>query len=682
MGLLDVLINHLKQTLTLWLFALATASMPAVAADRYSADDLLSMSIEDLVNVKVTTLSKHEEKYMATAGAVFIISNDDIRRSGARSIPDALRLAPGLQVSQSNNNDFMIGIRGQSDFFTDLLLVMVDGRPIYTTTFSGVWWVAQNYPLQDIDRIEIVRGPGGAIWGSNAVNGVINIITKNAGASQGLRITGGGGTEDKGFGNISYGAHAGKVDYRFYAMNELRDGGVTPIDSHMTTWGYKPNMPMPDFRRVNQQGFRLDWDADAATKITLHGDSYQVRAGSKGYWTPAVVVNNLAEYTSMDGFSGRNIVLRVEKELTPDIKLKGQLFYDQYKLHTQVMREQKDTFDADLQFDFADVLNQDITVGGNLRHMRTHVNNTRQFQMPSRTTGLSSFFVNDEVRFFDDLLRINAGVKVERNSYTKWVSQPSVRMALADENWALWAAASRSARTPNDMENGARWALRTTGGKLLKQVGSGVAKTENVTTYEVGGRLRPSEDSLIEWTAFKIHYKGVLDTWQDRSATNPYVLTGIIPEYLTNVLNGHADGVEANFRYNPLYWITLKGSYTYLHQRYSAYPVSDNETFWTVLTNNTQDPAHRFHVGVSLEPIKNVEFDTNLYFTGPFRDGAIRGHHRLDMRLAWKPVKNLEIAIVGQDMLMASYQNNTDSIIGYATSIQQRYYAQATYTFH
>ncbi|MDQ6996936.1 MAG: TonB-dependent receptor plug domain-containing protein, partial [Mariprofundus sp.] len=135
------------------------------------------MNIEDLVNVKVTTLSRREEKYMDTAGAVFVISRDDIRRAGVRSIPDALRLAPGLQVSQTNMNQYQIGIRGQTDFWTDLLLVMVDGRPVYNTTFSGVWWVAQNYPLEDIERIEIVRGPGGALWGSNATNGVINIIT-------------------------------------------------------------------------------------------------------------------------------------------------------------------------------------------------------------------------------------------------------------------------------------------------------------------------------------------------------------------------------------------------------------------------------------------------------------------------------------------------------------------------
>lgn len=644
-------------------------------------DDLLTMKIEDLVNVKVTTLSKREQKYMSTAGAVFVISNDDIRRSGARSIPEALRLAPGLQVSQSNMNEYQIGIRGQTDFFTDLLLVMVDDRPVYTTTFSGVWWVTQNYPLEDIDRIEIVRGPGGAIWGSNAVNGVINIKTKNAGAKPGLRISGGGGTEDRGFGNISYSSNVKNVDYRVYAMQEVRDGGLTPLVSHKFAWGYTPNQDMPDWRHVSQQGFRLDLDADALTKISLHGDAYQVHAGSSMYWMPTVVLNNLAEYTHVNSYSGKNIVFNIEQAMSPEVLFKGKLFFDQYKMHRQMMREEKNTFDADVQFDFVDMMRQNISLGSNVRLMRSRNFDTPQFSLPSRSTHLASFFINDEVRFFDDFLRVNAGVKVERNTFSNWEPQPSARAIIGDDRWAIWTSASQAVRNPNDMENGLNWALRSTGGKILKQIGSGVAKTERVTSYEMGARLRPTEESLVEITTFRIFYKGVLDTWQNRSPINPYVLAGIIPEYLTNVLNGKADGVEANFRFNPWAWMTLKGSYTHLHQLYDDYPVKDGETIWTVLSNKAQDPANRFHLGLGLGPVDGFEFDANLYFTGPFRAGDIRGYHRLDLRLGWMPAKDVEISLVGQDMLQASHQSNTDSLIGYASSIQQRYYLSAKYLY-
>ena len=655
----------------------------AEAADRYSLDQLVNMSIEDLVNVKVTTLSKHEEKYMSTAGAVFVISNDDIRRSGARSIPDALRLAPGLQVSQTNMNQFQIGIRGQTDFFTDLLLVMVDGRPIYTTTFSGVWWVAQNYPLEDIERIEVVRGPGGAIWGSNAVNGVINIITKDASSSPGIRISGGGGTEDKGFGNISYGSEFKGVNYRLYGMQELRDSGLIDRNSP-TVAAFLQGKGSPDFRRMNQQGFRLDWDANDTTKMSLHGDVYRVRTGVAGYWMPIVTTpaQPVQNYIGQNHFSGRNLVFRMEKRLTSDIKLKGQLLYDQSKINTKVIHEKKETFDGDFQVDIVDFLHQNISLGMNLRRLRSRYDNTPQFQMPSRTTGLTSFFVNDELSLFDGYLRIIGGVKLEKNSYTKWVSQPSIRAVVSNDNWALWASASKAARTPNDMENGLNWNLRRTAGKVLRQIGDGRAQTEKATSYEVGARLRPTEDSLIEFTAFRIFYKGVLDTWQNRSATNPFIINGIVPEYLTNVLNGKGDGFEANFRYQPTEWATLKGSYTYLHQNYIDFPIQDAETFWTVKSNKGQDPANRFHIGVSLDPLENIEFDANLYFTGPFREGDIKGYHRLDMRVGWKPVEELEISVVGQDMMKASYKSNTDSIMGYASRIQQRYYMMGVYHFN
>lgn len=671
----------LKINLMLLTLIVVGAIKDAEASERYSVDDLLSMSIEDLVNVKVTTLSKHEEKYMSTAGAVFVISNDDIRRSGARSIPEALRLAPGLQVSQTNMNQYQIGIRGQTDFFTDLLLVMVDGRPIYTTTFSGVWWVAQNYPLEDIERIEVVRGPGGAIWGSNAVNGVINIITKDAGSSQGLRISGGGGTEDKGFGNISYSSELNGVHYRLYGMNELRDGGIAGRTSNSVL---TKGQDSPDFRRMNQQGFRLDWDANETTKISLHGDVYRVTTGVAGFWMPDVSTLPAkagAEYVGQNHFGGRNLVFRMEKELTSDIKFTSQLLYDQSKIDTIIIHEKKETFDGDFQVDIAGILSQNISLGMNLRRLRSRYDNTPQFQMPSRMTGLASFFVSDELSLFDGHLRIIGGVKVERNSYTKWVNQPSIRAIVSNDDWALWVAASRAARTPNDMENGLRWNLRRTAGKVLRQVGDGRAKTEKVTSYEVGARVRPNKDSLIELTAFRIFYKGVLDTWQNRSVTNPFIINGIVPEYLTNVLNGKSDGFEANFRYQPAEWLTLKGSYTYLHQNYIDYPIQDSETIWTVRSNKGQDPSNRFHLGMSLDPLENVEFDTNLYFTGPFREGDINGYHRLDMRLAWKPIKGLEVSLVGQDLMRASYKSNTDSIMGYESKIQQRYYMMGVYHY-
>jgi iron complex outermembrane receptor protein len=308
-------------------------------------------------------------------------------------------------------NQYQIGIRGQTDFWTDLLLVMVDGRPVYNTTFSGVWWVAQNYPLEDIDRIEIVRGPGGALWGSNATNGVINIITKRAGASQGLRISGGGGAQDKGFGNISFGSSAGNLDYRAYAMRETRDGGLA--DAGLVD--YRIGDHMPDFRRLKQQGFRLDWDVNTSTNISLHGDAYQIATGQVGVWVPTITPGQRSEqYTGQNGFNGKNMVLRIEKILTPDITFKGQLFYDQNKVHTKILREKKETYDGDFQIDSRHLLGQNISLGANIRHVASHYSPTPQMLFPNRTTKLYSFFINDEIPLFQDRFRLIAASKWRR----------------------------------------------------------------------------------------------------------------------------------------------------------------------------------------------------------------------------------------------------------------------------
>ena len=639
----------------------------------------MALRFEELINVTVSSLSKREEKYLSTAGAVFVISDEDIRRAGVRSIPDALRLAPGLQVSRTNMNQFQIGIRGQTDFWTDSLLVMVDGRPVYNTTFSGVWWVAQNYPLEEIDRIEIIRGPGGAIWGSNAVNGVINIITKNAEQTQGARITAGGGTEEKGFASIRYGNRIGRFNYRVYGMGENRHGGLANHGNALFAFGAEAN----DYRRFNQQGFRFDFDA-VATKISLHGDSYKMRSGQVAYWIPSIQLGQRhIQYAGANLFNGKNMVFRLEKVLFPGMLFKGQLFYDQYKVHTQIIREKKETFDGDFQVDFTDVLNQDISLGMNIRRLRSRFNNTPQFQMPTRTTKLSSFFFNDQLTLFDGLLRITGGVKVERNSYTSWEHQPSARAIVSDDSWALWVAASESVRTPNDMENGLQWNRKTTGGPpyIVRQIGDGRVTTEKVRSYEVGARLRPSELSLIEVTAFKLFYKGIPDTWQARAQWFNDGLIPVYPEYLTNVLNGKGDGVEVNFRYQPKEWVTLKGSYTYLHQIFDDFPIKDGETIWTVRSNKGQDPANRFHVGLSLDPFQDIEFDANLYFTGPFREGDIFGHHRLDVRFGWEPIDGLEISAVGQDLLRYSHRENTDNSLEYSTMIQQGYYILMTYHY-
>jgi len=341
-------------------------------------------------------------------------------------------------------------------------------------------------------------------------------------------------------------------------------------------------------------------------------------------------------------------------------------------------------FDGDLQIDIADLWRQNISVGANIRQFKSRYYNTPQLQMPNRRTSLHSFFINDELSMFDGIFRITAGAKMERNSYTGWEYQPNIRAIVSNDEWALWASVSRAARTPNDIENGGTWNVKTTGALpfLIRVIGNGRVRSEHVTAYEAGARWRPSEQSLIELTAFKLFYKGVPDT--HAAIASAFIDHGsvVIPVNLINMLNGKGNGIEANFLYQPFSWLSLKGSYTYLHQNYVDLPIKDAETRATVRSTIGQDPTNRFHIGISMDPVESVEFDANLYFSGPFRNGNIQGHHRLDMRLGWKPLKDLEISVAGQDMLRASHFENTNNSMAWASMIQQRYYGMVTYTYH
>ena len=240
-------------------------------------EDLSRLSLEDLMNIEVTTVARRPQPLSEAAAAAYVITADDIRRSGATSVPEALRMVPGLQVAKLDANKWAISSRGFNSRFANKLLVLIDGRSVYTPLFSGVYWDAQDLLLEDVDRIEVIRGPGGTLWGSNAVNGVINIITKPAAESQGVLVSAGGGSEERGFAAARYGGSEGNFNYRLYTQNINRDDGLTSAGA-----------PALDDRHLTKGGFRLDWNGGAADAITLQGDIYSGRS-SQVVTVPTVI---------------------------------------------------------------------------------------------------------------------------------------------------------------------------------------------------------------------------------------------------------------------------------------------------------------------------------------------------------------------------------------------------------
>jgi iron complex outermembrane receptor protein len=403
--------------------------------------DLLQISLEDLMNIKVTSVSKTEQKMSRAAAAIFVITREDINRSGARRIPDLLRMVPGLDVSQINDNTWSVSSRGFNQQFTNKLLVLIDGRAVYSPLLGGVNWDTQDVPLDDIDRIEVIRGPGAAIWGANAVNGVINIVTKSASETKGGLITAGGGTEGQAQSTAQYGGtFHGATSYRIFTKY-LNQGSLPGLDggSGSDTW------------HLLHGGFRTDTQISKKDSLTVQGDLY---TGAEGagiihiFSVDPPVIGNEDVITSL---SGGNILGRWNHTFSNGSDTSLQFYFDNYKRDGPESNEERNTIDFDFNHHFAWGSRQDVVWGVGYRRTWDHVIGTidQDFNSPDTSLELFNFFVQDPITLDPDRLFLTIGTKLENGYFTSYGLEPSVRLAWTPENWlTLWSAVSRAERSP------------------------------------------------------------------------------------------------------------------------------------------------------------------------------------------------------------------------------------------
>src|SRR5437773_5968670 len=389
------------------LLACAGGALSQTYAASGAPSELKKLSLEELLTIEVTSVSRRPEKLAETASAIQVITQEDIHRSGVTSLPEALRLAPNLQVAQVNSHDWAISARGFNNTLANKLLVMIDGRAVYTPLYAGVFWEVQNVLLEDVDRIEVVSGPGGTLWGANAVNGVINIITRSAKDTQGLLVTGGGGSLLQDFGAVRYGGAAGSnFFYRIYGQRFDRNNSVLANGNNAR-----------DQWDMTQGGFRTDWFPSDANTVTFQGDSY---AGSE-QGAPAD--------TKVDG---QNAVGRWTHAFSQESELQVQMYFDRTwrKIPNQLAEDLK-TYDLDFQHRFACGERQTIVYGAGYRLMQDRVKNTPaiSFLPPNRDLQLFSGFVQDEITLVPERLKFTIGTKLEHNDFSGWEIQPSARLA-------------------------------------------------------------------------------------------------------------------------------------------------------------------------------------------------------------------------------------------------------------
>lgn len=613
-------------------------ALGADVSETADVSHLKGMSLDELLAVSVTSLSKKEEPLLTAASAIQVLTGDDIRRSGASSIPDALQLASNLQVAQLNSREWAITSRGFNATTANNLLVLIDGRSVYTPLFSGVFWDSQDTLLEDIDRIEIISGPGGTLWGANAVNGVINIITKSARDTQGLMVTGGGGTVLNGFGAVRYGGQLGeKAHYRAYLKHFERDGSRLPNGADAG-----------DAVGMTQGGFRSDWETRGANFFTLQGDLYD---------------GSIEQRTGADiELDGGNIGGDWRHEFSDDSTMNLQLYYDHtHRNIPNLFREDLDTVDVQFEHRFLATERNNVIWGADYRLHDDHVGNSTVLAfLPARlTTHLFSGFIQNEIMLIEDTLDLTLGTKLEHNDFSGFEHQPSGRIRYRlTKRQTLWSAVSRPVRTPSriDRDFFVPPPFNLAGGPGFE--------SEKLIAYEIGYRIQPIEAVFLAVSGFYNDYQDL------RSLENS------TPKVLANGLEGETFGAELTGTWQAAPWWRMSAGYTFLQMNLHTKPGS------TDLSSESQEgdsPHHQIVFRSSVDILDRVEWDATVRFIDNLPNQGVPSYWSLDMRLAYSPRDDLEFAVVGQNLL----DNQHPEFGGPASrrEIQRGVYGKVTWRF-
>lgn len=626
----------------------------SAAASASEHADLLQMSLEDLGKIKITTVSRKSESWSSAAAAVYVITQEDLRRSGVNSLPEALRMAPGLDVARANSRQWAISSRGFNDLFANKLLVLMDGRTIYTPLFSGVFWEDTDTLLEDVDRIEVIRGPGATLWGANAVNGVINIITKNARDTQGTLISGGGGTEERGFGGVRYGGQlAANTYYRVYAKYANRD-------EFTLTDGREAN----DNWWTSQSGFRVDTTPSAVNRLTLQGDYYY------GQWNglirrPSFSPPGMFTDRIRTKSEGANVLGRWTHDFSAESDLAVQMYYDRTDRGFGIGREIRDTFDLDAQHRFPISDRHEIVWGAGYRCSVDDLTESADFKASDPSVGLQLFsgFVQDEIALVHDRLHLIAGTKLEHNDFTGAEIQPSARLAWTpDQRNTVWAAISRAVRTPSRSERGFTFYSDPPPSvpslplpALIPASGSPDFGAGTVLSYEIGYRVKPHARLSVDLAALYNEYDRLYNVIQlpiqlrVSPAAQPYLL---LPVTINNALFGESCGAEVSATWQPLDIWRLRANYTFLkvnlHTR-GTVPSFTEES-------EDDNPQHQISLWSDVDLGRHVEAGVGFRFVDSLPAQNVGSYAEMEARLAWKPTSHCELSLVGRDLLHSHHQ--------------------------
>jgi iron complex outermembrane recepter protein len=635
--------------------------LAAAAAAQQASPDLAEMSLEDLLNIEVTSVARREQKLSQSASAIYVITQEDIRRSGVTSVPDALRMAPGVQVGQMDGNKWAVSIRGFNGRFANKLLVMIDGRSVYNPAFAGVYWDANDVLLEDVDRIEVIRGPGATLWGSNAVNGVIHIITKNTTDTLGALVSTGGGDQEGGFGEARFG---GEVDprlrYRFYSKYFSRSGSFLPSGERLADNWLKL-----------QGGFRVDWEPSDRDAVMITGDAYEGDGGDRQN-LPLYEPPYQAIATYRASFTGANLLGRWTRRHSERSSTQFQAYYDHSTRDDLFIRDTT-VNEADVEIQHQRDFTRHRLVGGIGFRRNEHnqpVDWVASYDPRDRTTNRVNVFLQDEITLLPDKLLLTVGTKLERSTFAGPELQPSASLlwnrSPKDTIWLTFARATRSpSRVDHDVVFTAFASPGPEGSLIVGEVvGNPEIHSERMLTYGAGYRISPRPRWSFDLTGFYNVYHGVVTTLQQSPEMRPgFPRTLFVPFTFENALNPTLYGAEAAAAWKPLESADLRMSYSYL-------------TGGIASSSDVPGPRHQLQARWFWRPRAKWEWDSNYYFVDGF--SGVPAYHRVDSRLGWRPLRQWEFSVTVQNLLDNRHPE-TPPILSLADQIGRSIYGRLTW---
>lgn len=610
-----------------------------------STDEFLELSLESLMDIEVTSVSKRSEKLSAAAASIFVITGEELKRSGARNFPEALRLVPGLFVARTDAHTWVVTARGFGSTLADKMEVLLDGRSLYTPLFSGVFWEAQDTYFADVDRIEVIRGPGAALWGANAVNGVINIVTKSTADTQGAHVELAGGGTLKSAASARYGFAIGeKAHARVYAKQQTTDDQETASGSDAED-GYKHK----------QWGFRSDWQLTEQQSLTVQGDQYE---GS--------IKRGAAEDETYSGF---NLLARWQRQLPDGGQYQLQAYFDRTDRNVPgVFGEDRETSDIEFQHSFSLGERQQWVWGAGYRRSEDEIVNSAivQFLPDQRDIERWSVFAQNQIALTPETLQLTLGVKVEDNDFTGTEVQPSVRLAWTpDDKRTLWGSLSRSVRTPNRLDDDILIASPASPTFFIE--GNREFESEEVITLELGYRRSLTEKLSLDGTLFLNDY--------DQLRGVDY--TGSPPQNprIENSREGNGRGIEVLLHYtaSPTWAMYLGGSFFELNL-----DAKDGFNDPNIANEDENDPRVQSFVR-SVWQSGRLSWDGTLRHIETIEDQGTPSYTELDMRIAWQLKEGLELALVGSNLLDDEHLEYGNEQTG--TRIKRSVHATATWSF-